>query len=356
MRKFFALLLLLVSVVTVTVGAVSSFYIVDDAGQKIPFGTGGELHFENISGLPNHVTIFPTAADISSHTGDTSIHFTESSIDHEHIQHIGFYHHTSLDNHVDDPDIHFPEAGIDHTAIQNVGTNSHAQIDTHLADSTTHFTESSIDHTALQNIGTNSHSAIDSHIADATTHFTESSIEHDNLNGASGFYNHSAINAHIDNTSIHGGGGPANIPTGTIWMFGGSTAPSGWLICDGSEISRSTYSALFAVTGETYGAGDGSTTFVACDFRGRAGIGAGQGSGLSNRSLGETMGEEEHVLIPSELPSSLVQKPLADRYTSQLGGGTNQYGGTTNNQDVYGQDLAHNTMQPSLVINYIIKY
>lgn len=49
--------------------------------------------------------------------------------------------------------------------------------------------------------------------------------------------------------------------TGMVSPYGGSVAPDGWLICDGSAVSRTTYSALFAVIGTTYGAGDGSTTF-----------------------------------------------------------------------------------------------
>lgn len=51
------------------------------------------------------------------------------------------------------------------------------------------------------------------------------------------------------------------VPTGTLTPFAGNTAPDGWLKCDGSAISRTTYAALFAVIGTTYGAGDGSTTF-----------------------------------------------------------------------------------------------
>lgn len=50
-------------------------------------------------------------------------------------------------------------------------------------------------------------------------------------------------------------------PTGTVAMFAGSTAPSGWKMCDGSAISRTTFSALFAIVGTTYGTGDGTTTF-----------------------------------------------------------------------------------------------
>lgn len=53
----------------------------------------------------------------------------------------------------------------------------------------------------------------------------------------------------------------ALVPAGVISMYAGSVAPSGYLLCDGSAVSRSTYSALFAVIGTTYGAGNGSTTF-----------------------------------------------------------------------------------------------
>ena len=51
------------------------------------------------------------------------------------------------------------------------------------------------------------------------------------------------------------------LPTGSYIQFAGSQAPAGFLVCNGGEISRTTYSALFAVIGTTYGSGDGSTTF-----------------------------------------------------------------------------------------------
>lgn len=161
---------------------------------------------------------------------------------------------------------------------------------------------------------------------------------------------------------VHKDGVIGATPVGTIWMFGGSTAPSGWLLCDGSEISRSTYSALFAVIGETYGAGDGSTTFVACDFRGRAAIGAGQGSGLTNRSLGDTPGEETHVLTTDELPnhghSLTIYSSSGSSTTPRIA--TTVAGGTIVQSPISewytGGDTSHNTMQPSLVVNYMIKY
>jgi len=57
-------------------------------------------------------------------------------------------------------------------------------------------------------------------------------------------------------------------PTGTVLPFAGTTAPDGWLLCDGTEKSRTTYAKLFAVIADTYGVGDGSTTFNVPDMRG----------------------------------------------------------------------------------------
>lgn len=65
------------------------------------------------------------------------------------------------------------------------------------------------------------------------------------------------------------------MPIGAILDFAGPTAPSGWLICDGRTISRTTYSLLFAVIGTYWGAGDGATTFSLPNCNGRAGIGPG---------------------------------------------------------------------------------
>ena len=63
------------------------------------------------------------------------------------------------------------------------------------------------------------------------------------------------------------------VPTGTITAYGGSVPPTGWLLCDGSLQVRNTYSALFAVIGSNYGAGDGSTTFALPNLKGRVAVG-----------------------------------------------------------------------------------
>lgn len=84
---------------------------------------------------------------------------------------------------------------------------------------------------------------------------------------------------------------------GEIYMYAGSVAPSGFLLCDGSSVSRSTYAELFDVIGTNFGQGDGSTTFDIPDMRGRVIVGAS-----ANHSLAETGGEETHQLVSTEIP------------------------------------------------------
>jgi microcystin-dependent protein len=76
-------------------------------------------------------------------------------------------------------------------------------------------------------------------------------------------------------------------PIGSILMFGGAAAPSGWLICDGSSVSRTTYQNLYGVIGNAFGAGDGSTTFNLPDMRSRlpAGVGVLAAMGQSEAGL-----------------------------------------------------------------------
>ena len=59
------------------------------------------------------------------------------------------------------------------------------------------------------------------------------------------------------------------LPAGTLVDYAGTVEPSGWLLCDGRALSRTTYASLFAAISTSYGSGDGSTTFNIPDFRGR---------------------------------------------------------------------------------------
>jgi microcystin-dependent protein len=77
---------------------------------------------------------------------------------------------------------------------------------------------------------------------------------------------------------------------------------AGWLLCDGRAVSRTTYARLFAKIGTTHGAGDGASTFNLPDARGRSLIGAGQGSGLTARTLGAKGGVEVHAITEAEMP------------------------------------------------------
>ena len=97
--------------------------------------------------------------------------------------------------------------------------------------------------------------------------------------------------------------GAARNIAGIIHAYAGSTAPDGYLMCDGQAVSRTTYAALFAAIGTTYGAGDGSTTFNLPDLQGRFPLGAGAGNGLTARTVGQKDGEEVHALTADEMPA-----------------------------------------------------
>ncbi len=91
------------------------------------------------------------------------------------------------------------------------------------------------------------------------------------------------------------------VPTGAITPYAGTTPPAGWLLCDGSAVSRTAYARLFAVIGTTYGAGDGSTTFNLPNLRGRFPV--GQDGSADFTVLGQTGGERAHTLTTGELPA-----------------------------------------------------
>jgi len=101
------------------------------------------------------------------------------------------------------------------------------------------------------------------------------------------------------------------VPTGSVNAFAGSAAPSGWRLCNGDLVSRTTFASLFAVIGTTYGAGDGSTTFALPDLRTRVPVGLfatdtdtdPTATNNALNTLGKTGGDKVHTLITSEMPS-----------------------------------------------------
>lgn len=111
---------------------------------------------------------------------------------------------------------------------------------------------------------------------------------------------------------------PRLVPTGLIAPFAGENAPSGWLLCDGTAVSRSGYSALYAVLGTRYGAGDGSTTFNLPNLKGRVPVGLDLGQPEFD-TLGETGGSKAGVSTHSHSLS-----------ITSAGGGWHGHSGTAN--------------------------
>jgi microcystin-dependent protein len=102
-------------------------------------------------------------------------------------------------------------------------------------------------------------------------------------------------------------------PIGAIIDFGGATSPRGYLLCDGSAISRTTYAELFAVIGTTWGVGDGTTTFNIPSLARRVTIGSGgAGTATISNTLASVGGEESHALITAELAAHTHVNTLTD--------------------------------------------
>ena len=93
-------------------------------------------------------------------------------------------------------------------------------------------------------------------------------------------------------------GSDAFTPIGAVMPFAGATAPVNWLIADGTAVSRTTYAALFAVCGTTYGAGNGSTSFNLPNLTNRVPVAAG-----GSYSRGATGGASTVTLTTSTMPS-----------------------------------------------------
>lgn len=148
-----------------------------------------------------------------------------------------------------------------------------------------------------------------------------------------------------------------NNPVGEITLWGTSTAPTGWLIADGSTVSRSTYSALFAVLGTTYGIGDGSTTFGIPNLKGKVPVGR-DASDTSFDTIGETGGAKTHTLTIAEMPSHAHTQTLGGNISTVTNVAGSYVVGDANTSSTTstGGDGAHNNLQPYVVLNYIIRF
>lgn len=149
------------------------------------------------------------------------------------------------------------------------------------------------------------------------------------------------------------------LPAGSIIQWGATTPPANWLLCDGSAVSRVTYSSLFAAIGTTYGVGNGSTTFNLPDLRGRVAVGR-DGSQTEFDVLGESGGAKTHTLTVDQIPSHNHTGGFTQTWAisgGQVGGGRGNDSAVHPNPltGATGGGQAHNNLQPYLVTNYIIK-
>lgn len=137
---------------------------------------------------------------------------------------------------------------------------------------------------------------------------------------------------------------------------------NGWLLCSaGRTVSRTTYAALFAAVGTTYGAGDGSTTFGLPDAAGRAIGAAGNGSGLTARAIADSVGAEtvglssgnngphDHPVQTYATSSGTTPRP---QYTNLL----NLAAGKTWNTNSSGSGTPHANIQPTFFLGNLFIY
>lgn len=151
---------------------------------------------------------------------------------------------------------------------------------------------------------------------------------------------------------------PGVVPVGAQMLWPTTTAPDGWLLCQGQALSRTTYADLFAVIGTTFGSGDGSTTFNIPDWQGFVPVGR-KSTDSDFSYIGLTGGEKTHTLLVSEMPAhphsiGLFETSIFSSGSHPIPVLTNR--GSSSNSGSVGGGGAHNNLQPFMVTNMIIKY
>jgi hypothetical protein len=159
----------------------------------------------------------------------------------------------------------------------------------------------------------------------------------------------STINAGMRQDGVFGG----IVPTGSIVAYVSSTAPAGWLVADGTAVSRTTYANLFAIISTTYGIGDGSTTFNLPDIRGRNILMAS-----STANMAQTGGESNHTMTSDELVAHTHTISAYNTTSNGTSGvrGSDTTGSFTPSTGSTGSSVPFNVLDPYITAYYIIKY
>jgi microcystin-dependent protein len=184
--------------------------------------------------------------------------------------------------------------------------------------------------------------------------------------------NYEATRYDFDGANLTGIEGTA---TGTILPWSTITPPSGFLECDGTAVSRSTYAALFAVVGTTYGIGDGSTTFNVPNLADNVAVGKSNNKALGTTGgantvtpTGNVAGSTANATLSTAQLASHDHPVNVQNYGEQGGSGVRTDGGSgiTSGATGSGQGHSHNmsanfagdansVLQPYLTLIYIIK-
>lgn len=157
------------------------------------------------------------------------------------------------------------------------------------------------------------------------------------------------------------GGGGDTLPVGSIIAYSSDTIPNGWLLCDGSSFSTTSYPELFEAIGVTYGWDDERNPKLP-DLRGKVTVGK-DSTDTDFNTLGKTGGEKTHTLTVSEMPSHNHLRDIENKIVNNGSGGawspslkgTGNMTGEDNSTRNTGGGQAHNNLQPYMTTNFIIK-
>ena len=149
------------------------------------------------------------------------------------------------------------------------------------------------------------------------------------------------------------------VAPGFIAPYAGTGTPTGWLECNGQNVSRTDYAALFTAIGTTWGAGDGSTTFTLPDLRRSTLVGkGGSGTGVLGNAVGNVGGAETVNIQHTHLVSGTTGNTSGGTVVCVGGGGNNvtiEHNHSISFNTGNGGSTTQTIMQPSAVVGYFIK-